>query len=221
MTLLFLTFFKKRDHLKLVRAILGVFQRYFSEIDSPFNLAILRIVLFSIALFDPTTPEAEWFAGLPKALLHPPLGMEWLMSYIPLDPGFAHGAVLLLKVLCFFGLIGFFSRTSSLAAALCGIYVWGLPQLYGKVFHEFHILVWLMLLLALAPCAEVLSLDAVLKAFRAADRGRLPSNAPALKFGLPLRFTWLLMGVCYFYPGMWKAAAGPVWIFSNNLKYHL
>src|SRR5262249_38810762 len=41
--------------------------------------------------------------------------------------------------------------------------------------------------------------------------------AASIAYALPLRFVWLLIGVSYLMPGLAKLAAGPQWVFSDNL----
>ncbi len=124
-------------------------------------------------------------------------------------------------VFCFLGLIGWFTRTASFSAALSGVYILGLPQCYGKVDHIYHHMVWFMLLLGTSRCADVLSVDAVWKAFREADRGRIVENGKSAEYGRPLRFIWMLMGIIYFFPGLWKLLSGWRWVFSDNLRNRL
>jgi hypothetical protein len=79
-----------------------------------------------------------------------------------------------------------------------------------------------MLILSVSRCADVLSIDAIGKALREADQGRVPKNEVSVEYALPLRFIWLLMGVIYFFPGFWKFSMSQwQWAWSDNLKYHM
>jgi hypothetical protein len=76
--------------------------------------------------------------------------------------------------------------------------------------------IWFGLLLTVSPCGDALSVDAWL----ARRRGR-PPPGPARAYALPIRLMWLLMGVAYFFPGLFKLLAGPQWILSENLRFLL
>jgi predicted DCC family thiol-disulfide oxidoreductase YuxK len=198
-----------------------VLRRYFSEADSPYNLALFRIVLFSCVLLSLDVDGLIWYSRVPVELRFPPFGMSRVLSVVPVTPALVHDVAVLFIFFSLLGLLGWFARLSSLAAALCGIYAWGTPQLFGKIDHVYHVLIWFMIILSASDCADVLSIDAIGKAFREADQGRLPNNGVSRKYGLPLRFIWLLMGIIYFFPGLWKLLAGWRWEFSDSLKYRL
>ena len=76
-----------------------------------------------------------------------------------------------------------------------------------------------MALLAASPCGDALSVDALLRSWRGA-KGRLaPLPQPRLGYALPLRLAWLIIGFCYFFPGLSKLRyTGFAWIFSDNFK---
>src|SRR5262249_4080931 len=85
--------------------------------------------------------------------------------------------------------------------------------------HSHH-LVWFAVLLACSPCGDALSADR----WWAARFGRVEEMAllPAQKYALPLRIVWLVLGLIYFFPGMWKLlAVGWDWALSDNIKYIL
>ena len=115
-------------------------------------------------------------------------------------------------------MIGLFSRTSALLTALLSIYVLGIPQFYGKVNH-YHHLVWFAAILATSRCGDVLSVDAVISAWRRGE-WRIPGAIPsAIGYALPLRFIWILLGIGYFFSGVWKLwDTGFDWFLSDNMK---
>jgi len=211
----------KADNPIIWGAIKSTFKNYFSEEDSPFNIAIFRIIFFLFILTYIDQKQIFWFSQLPSDLMFPPVGMKHLLSVIPVTPDLAHKAMILFIGFSFFAMIGCFARTSSFLAAISGIYVLGIPQFYGKVDHYNH-LIWLMLILSVSRCADVLSIDSIWKAIRDADQGLEPKNQNSVAYALPLRFIWLLMGMVYFFPGFWKLFRTPwYWAWSDNLKYHM
>lgn len=191
-------------------------QGFFSASTSPYNLALLRIVTFGVLLaFD--LGRAEWYAQFPSLLQVPPPGLSTLLSHISVNPEAVAGASLLFRGACIFGLIGLYARTAAAIAVASGLYVLGVPQLYGKVIHYHHVL-WFTGLLAASPCADVLSIDAIRRGWRTSSASPPPSRS----YALPIRFLWLLLGIIYFFPGFWKfAGEGLTWALSDNLKYRM
>jgi predicted DCC family thiol-disulfide oxidoreductase YuxK len=153
--------------------------------------------------------------------MYPPFGTGWLVGILPMDEGLVRLCCLLFKITCWMSLLGIFSRFSIPAAALLFYYLGGIPQLFGKVDH-YHNLLWFNTILAFSPCADYLSIDAILKACRRADTGVVTPPQPSRAYGLPIRLIWLLMGIAYFGPGFWKIwNNGVAWICGDNLKLHM
>ena len=191
-------------------------REFFLAATSPVNLAIFRVVLFTAVLFSFSIHNVTWFAGLPKELLFPPAGLGGVLNYVPINETVAWYAAVGLTISCVFAIVGLFTRTSIFISLFLSVYVLGVPQLFGKINH-YHHLVWFMLILAVSPCADVLSIDAIFKSWKRADRGITEPPAPSVGYALPLRFVWLLMGVIYFSAGFWKAwTGGLAWAWSDN-----
>src|SRR2546430_2424731 len=108
-----------------------------------------------------------------------------------------------------------------LKAAIRNFFLCGIPQSYGKI-DFYHFMIWFALLLSLSRCADVLSFDALLRALKRRDRTVTTAPKPSLCYGLPLKFVWILMGVNYFFGGLWKLIDGRWnWLFGENLRYHI
>jgi predicted DCC family thiol-disulfide oxidoreductase YuxK len=195
----------------------------------PINLALFRIVFFLTMFilsidwaggpFD--TSNAIFWGYFPRELLFPPAGLGWLAPYLPISPTFMSVTS---KLMLFFSLtatIGLYSRTSAWLTTLVALYVMGLPNFFGSMNH-YHHLIWFGALLALSPCGDMLSVDSIFAAWKRADRGQVAPPGPALSYGVPIRFVWLLIGILYFFPGFWKFwESGFRWAFSDNLRNHL
>jgi len=96
-----------------------------------------------------------------------------------------------------------------------------IPQLYGKLNHDHHVL-WFAALLAVSPCADVLAVDAIPAARRRADGGGVRPPGPSRAYALPIRIIWVLLGLIYLFPGFWKVwSTGFTWISSENLRQHM
>lgn len=185
---------------------------YLTEPDAPLNLAILRITTFGALLLIPAGREEFLVhASLPEAILFPPSGIGPLLTVLIPDPFTARlilGAWITTTAMAMLGLL---TRPATIASTLLTLLVLGIPQLHGKVNHAHH-LVWFALLLATSPCGDVLSIDRWIRRQRPAPRADL-------RYGLPLRITWLLLGMVYFFPGVWKLWTGGLdWIFSEHLR---
>lgn len=208
------------------KSIKNTIKSFFNVVTHPVNLAIFRIVLFSIFLnpFEgkPILDYLQPFLEIPSELRDLPLGFGWLFNYIPVNQSLVHIAYVTLIVSCCFGIIGFLTRSAALLTLISGFYLLSIPQLFGKVTHSHPHLLWFMAILVVSNCADFLSIDSIIKSWKRADRGNIESPSPSRKYTYPLRFIWLLMGLIYFFPGLWKwLSAGLAWAFSDNLKYRL
>ncbi|MEM8885651.1 MAG: HTTM domain-containing protein [Planctomycetota bacterium] len=194
---------KRRDAAAVLRS-------YFRESTAPVNLAVFRIVVFGMLLYLQIDYRAEWFARVPESLRVMPKGWSPIWSIVPWNPGFVNAMQMICIGACIASVLGFFTRTATIIATVTGLYVFGLQQLFGKLNH-FHHLFWFAALIAASPSGDALSIDAWRRGTRA---------GPARCYALPLRITWLLLGMCYFFPGLWKLwLSGPEWFGGTNLKF--
>jgi hypothetical protein len=193
----------------------------------PMNLAIYRIVLFATILFnldnDNGVRQIVYFAGLPKALFVPPTGMEHLLSQSwfrdLINPTTALWTYWLMNAFCVTAILGFFSRASAALVVLFGLFCTGIPQYFGQTNH-FHHMFWFASICMVSRCGDYLSVDALLAARRRANAGVTAPPEPAWGYALPLRFIWVLLSICYFFPGLWKYwVSGLAWAFSDHFKH--
>ncbi len=185
---------------------------FFREPGSPYSLAVFRIAIFAaiIGFTDPALIIR--FSEFPEILRRPPPGWGWFFAVLPIHPGLATGAVYALLFFALLALLGLFTRFSAAMTVLLGIYALGIPQFYGKIDHYHHLL-WFAAIVAASPAGDVLSLDALRKR-------RTPPPPPDVRYALPLRLAWLLIGIMYFFPGFWKLVIGGTdWALSENMKY--
>ncbi len=205
----------------LHRQALARMRDFFGVPTHPINLAVFRVILFGTILLSFGVSEIAWFSQIPAELRDSPLGFEWLSNHLPINVTWATISSRLFLLSCFTAMIGFFTRTSAWFTVILGYYVLGIPQLFGKVSHD-HFLLWFAAILAVSRCGDVVSIDAVVSAWKRADRGVITPPAPSRIYAVPLRFVWLLIGIIYFFPGFWKWwTPGLDWALSDNLKFHL
>lgn len=189
---------------------------FFTATAAPVNLAIFRIVFFVVVLFSFSVNNMAWFGSLPAELRFPPTGLQSIVAKIPINESFAQGISVALVIVCLACIFGLFTRGAIIICLALSLYVLGLPQIFGKINH-YHHLIWFMAVLAASPCSDVLSLDAIRKSWKRADRGDTAPPEASQGYALPLRFIWLLMGVIYFSAGFWKVwTAGVRWAWSDN-----
>src|SRR5271168_1160230 len=192
---------------------------FFTTPTSPANLAIFRVAVFVGVLSQIHPSETIWFGGVPHILQMAPVGVGWLLPHLPISVFSMTLAVTLLFAACVTGVLGFFSRTSALFALLLSFYVLGVPEFYGTVEH-YHHLIWFLAILAVSPCGDALSVDALLKNAKRKIQGLALPPQPSIVYSLPLRFACLLLGLIYFFPGIWKIKiSGFDWAFTDNLRY--
>lgn len=191
-------------------------KEFFGAVSAPLNLAIFRIVLFVFVLLSFSVHNTAWYGSLPHELRFPPPGLYLVLEHLPLNEDLAWFASLLLVIFCLTSIVGVFTRFSIIASFFLSLYVLGIPQFFGKVNH-YHHLVWFMAILAVSPCADVLSVDAVWASWKRADLGVTEPPEPSQVYALPLRFVWLTLGVIYFSAGFWKLWTGGIaWAWSDN-----
>jgi predicted DCC family thiol-disulfide oxidoreductase YuxK len=201
--------------------VVKTINEFFAGTTYPINLAIFRIIHFESIFSIDRFSQVIWFSELPKELMFVPFGSGWLINIIPINATIAQIAIFLLKIFSFTAMIGLFTRTSAWLTVILSFYVLGIPQFYGKVDHYHHLL-WFAAILAASRCGDVLSLDAIFMSWKRADRGQLEPPGLSRAYALPLRFLWLLLGIIYIFPGLYKLFAGGFdWAFSENLKYRL
>jgi predicted DCC family thiol-disulfide oxidoreductase YuxK len=186
------------------------------------NLAIFRIVFLGFCVLPWALRFLEWSQ---KVL--PTLSRDmWVpISFYRLLPvgllgnvGFAQGLAVADIVLITLGIVGFYTRSSIGLATLISLYAFGLMENVGKVDH-FHHLIWFMALLAAGPSGHFLSMDALRRGIRSADRGNIEPSFPPTAALWTLRYTWLLMGVLYLGTGIAKlqSALTARWAGAANL----
>jgi len=188
---------------------------------SPINLAVLRVVIFGLLWFEVERVNAVFYSALPAELLMPPVGLNWFPHTLPVDPRTTEWVLLVARTTCLAAILGFLTRLAGPMAVLASAWIIAVPQLYGKVNHDHHVL-WFAALLAVGPCADVLAVDGVAAALRRADRGDVRAPTPSRAYALPILFIWILLGAVYFFPGFWKAwTTGFTWISPENLRHHM
>jgi hypothetical protein len=183
-----------------------LFRSFFATPGPALDLSIFRIVIFAQLLNPDLLRDAISYAALPPDLRVPPWGFGWALHVLPFNVEVATWCAVAMMVCAALAMLGLWTRISAGFCALLAVYVFGVQQIYGKVNHDHH-MVWFAAILALSPCADFFAVDAIFKAWKSADRGVTAPPAPSVRYSLPLRFVWLLLGILYFFPGFGSCGA--------------
>lgn len=179
--------------------------------ESPLRISILRIATCIAILLRPEVYATSWYASLPLILRTQTIG-DWTVTLFPSSGYWPSLISTIFLISCISSLVGYRTQISCAICAFTGIYVLGLPQLFSKV-HHYHTLLWSMALLSVVPSGDALSLDAWRK-FGAAQCV-YPIRRSRFYYWIMLSF-WLLLGVAYFFPGLWKIVSlGPMGVYKN------
>ena len=188
----------------------GSIKRHFLVAGSPIDLAVVRMVFFASVLPLAYSATPRQMAGLPDELITMPSGASWIYRLVPPSEALARGGAIVMAVTAVAAMIGWRARPAAAIWAVTATWVLGIPSLFGKVDHGNH-LVWFAFLLAGSPCADVLSLGALRRGAR--------SLTPQVRYGLPIRIWWLVLGFIYLFPGLGKVAdQGLAWASPGNLR---
>jgi predicted DCC family thiol-disulfide oxidoreductase YuxK len=202
--------------------VLASIRRFFTEPGSPFNLAVARIVFFAVVLWEISAVglrDVQDYSRLPAGLITPPHDLGGLLAALPINPTCVTVAWAALVTAGVLGLVGVFPRLSALVVVIAGFYYLGVPQLYGYVKHDQHI-IWIGAILAVSPSADALSLQAVWRAWRRPSTHVNGGPPRSVQYALPLRFIWLAMGVLYLSAGLAKYRFdGLRWLEPSTLRY--
>jgi len=175
------------------------------------SLAIFRIVFCATLFSQITWKHLLFYSQLPDALRIPPVGLEWLVPYIPINPTLGTIAAILFYFFAFTGMIGLYSRTSAFMIFILGFYALGIERFFGDVSHRHHHILWFSLILSFSRCGDALAIDSWKKSYK-----------PSTTYTIPIRILWILIGILYFFPGFWKIYfSGWDWALGDNMKYQM
>jgi predicted DCC family thiol-disulfide oxidoreductase YuxK len=196
-----------------------ILARFFSEESTALNLAIIRIAVLLGLWNEIDLSKILIFANLDEKLLSPPKGWDTLATLLPRSPHLVEVTYLIFVVSACLALVGLSGRWSCLVAAASSTYLLTVPQLFGKV-HHYHHLVLFCFLVALFPSFDTLSADSIFRAIRLADKGILLRTTRSRGYAIAINCILISMGMIYFFPGAWKVCrAWPYWFSSQNMGY--
>jgi hypothetical protein len=194
----------------VVTRTLAAFEGYWFRAMPAERLAVIRMlvgayaVLYLLFGFDAVTDVgrfgAEHFvpAGLAKVL------------DAPLSPALVVTLALVTALLGIPFVVGYRYRFFAPAFALSFLWVTSYRNSWGMLFHTENLVALHLVILALAPASDALSLDANARAAPAGD---------AAEYGWPVRAMTAVTVVCYVLAGIAKLKlAGPAWLGGDLLR---
>ena len=204
----------------LISASIQHFKNFISDTEkTATDLSIFRIlffVFFAIGLiFNPSivSDQVLPFLDLPDSARVSLPFMGWYPKVVPINETLVNIALILFYISIFTSLFGIKTRWSIVIFTLTLFYLFAIPNLYGKVNHNHH-LIWFPAILAFSPCADRFSLDAYFR-----KRTGKPIHHPSSSYSLPFLLIWTLLGLIYFFPGFWKMwSNGLDWCLTDNVR---
>lgn len=175
------------------------------------NLAAFRIAVVATWLVALDPHNAAAFAHFPQELLFPTGFWHGRLQSLDYPPGLVWALYAAFIPAALAALVGWRTRGALWVMLLAGGTIIALPQFFGKIVHNHHLL-WFALLLALSPSGDALSLDA-----RRRRRRGEPEPTWSRAYAWPLRAATLLIAIAYFFPGYWKlTSVGWDWARAEN-----
>lgn len=198
----------------------NILSNFWNEKTHAVNLALARVVIMATLLFRTSLGYLLSYSRLDSALIVPPLGWGHIAAHVPRDPALLTAGYFSFVLCGVLAIAGLYGRVACLLTSLTGIYLLAIPQLFGKVNHDHH-LVLFGLILAASPCCDTLSLDAIRNARRLARQGIHTKKPPlSLAYARPLKVMMVLLGLIYFFPGAWKLCrTGLRWFSADNMRW--
>jgi hypothetical protein len=155
------------------------------------SLAVYRIIYAATFLFilgpgryGPGVTSGE-VGGTPAGMFHPPLGPGMLLTGWP-PTGFITTVELLLTASLFAILIGAFTRTASLTAAVCGLILTTLLYSAGKIDHAILWTVVVPAVMAFTSWGDTYSVDATRPRIQSRNGFRADATRPIMLVALAL-----------------------------------
>lgn len=205
-----------------IAALRNQFWRFLFAPVAPINLAVFRIVVFSMLLLCLLNEPILEYAAWPREHFEWPSVSGPLFERLPISVELVEWLLPIAIAATVLTIAGLFTRTSAWVTVVLAFYLLGIPQCSGKVNHTLHHVVLFAILIACSRCGDALSIDSVWQAIRRADHGQVQRLARSVRYGMPIRFAMLVLALTYFFPGFWKVASnGLTWIFSGNLNNQL
>lgn len=202
------------------RPVWNVIRRFLSHRCHAFTLGVLRIILFTRLYLIGSKLHVVALTEAPAETRNLPPGWGWLGEIVPLfDTDFASAAHSLFVLATLLAIVGAATYLTAPISALLSAYLFGLPNFFAKIDHGEHLLVCFCIILAFSRSGDACSVDALVSGARRRRWSLSCTDGRSLAYALPIRLCWLVMGLAYFFPGLYKAwNAGDSWLDGRALQ---
>ncbi len=181
----------------------SAFDRWYLREAPPERLAVIRILVGAFATVYAVirVPDLWGYAEFSDYRFRP-VGVTGLLDG-PLSPGLWHGLLLIAVVLSALFTVGWRHKVVAPVTAVVLLLVTTYHDSFGQLFHTENLMVLYVIVLAVVPAADALSLDRR----RAAARGVDPPSA-GRRYGWPAVLLSVLCVITYMLAGWAKIANG-------------
>ncbi len=197
-------------------------KQIFKRAESPYSLAVLRLVVFALPAWYAIHPDyhlsntllRQWI-DLPDTDRVPLPFMGYYSMHIPISRHIIDVIQPLFLLVSVTAFVGLFTRVSVIIYAVLAFYLFSICHLYGKPVNN-HYLIWFPIVLACSDCGRLLSADALITRLRTRQ---WPDDQRSRRYTVAVNAALLLLGILYFFPGFWKIwNCGLDWVFRYNLR---
>lgn len=194
----------------------ATWMRFWLEPTTPFNLGACRALSCGAFLLIFWRQDSSGWADVSTAFWMPPAAVQHL-EFPVLSGGLLRALQWTWKLALGLSCVGLFTRLSTTASCVLGVYLLGLPHHFGRIHHRDAIVVLVLATLALSRSGDAWSLDRlVAKVRRGADSGALPMSG---EYRWPVCLVQVLVTLVFFGAGVSKLRqSGLEWIFSDNVR---
>jgi uncharacterized membrane protein YphA (DoxX/SURF4 family) len=199
----------------------SVWNRFWFAPVAPYSLALCRLsacaALLSFLLAEPAwvaTSQLGVLGSLPHEFWRPIPALEVMGFGPPTDASISAAFGLTLTAVALLAL-GLFTRVSSVVCAAGAFYLLAVRNSWGKIYHDYHVLMVILLVLAVCNCGDALSLDSYRR-----NRSGKPAPEPSWKYCWPVKLIQLSYGLMFAFAAYNKLADGDglEWVFSENMR---
>lgn len=195
------------------RAVDGWLAYWFAP-QSPFNLAVCRVLFFGAMFLLYLPQDFSLWASVTDALWSPTF--LFMLPLLLVGEPALNIMQIVWKAALLLSCLGLFTRASTVTSFVLGLYLLGLPHNFGKVYHNDALLVFVFGILMASRCGDALSLDRRLGLAQliVSEEGEASGE-----YRWPIRAVWLVFALIFFAAGVAKLRnSGLAWVFSENMS---
>lgn len=200
-----------------MNTLAAAWNRFWFAPSAPHRLGLCRMLFFaSFYLLYLVRVDLRWYALFPDGFFQPRSFFVWLPSA---PPGWEtlNGLVTTFELSVICAALGVLTRISTAVSFVVGLYVIGLQFNFGYLHWAHAIVPIVMGVLALAPCGDAWSLDALLWKYRRRQQAKAGGQ-----YHWPVQLVRVIFVTVFFAAGLSKLrTAGLSWVTSDTLRHYM